>query len=119
MSRALFALIPYRRIVRRMTAGGDASALLSAADIAVALTVKGRLAAVIQRFPTLGPCVPHAMAALAMLRHRNIRGHVHFGVLRNPPSGLPMEAHVWVTVGDIVVAGDSVMSAFAELSPFS
>ncbi len=119
MSRALFALVPYRRIVRRMTSGHDASALPSPADIAVALTVKDRLAAVIRRFPALGSCVPHAMAAMAMLRRRNIRGDVHFGVLCNPPSGMPIEAHVWVTVGDVVVAGDSVMSAFVELSPYS
>jgi hypothetical protein len=118
-SRAFFALAPYRRIVRWMTAGSDASAMPSPEDLAVALTIKGRLAVLIQRFPALGPCVPHAMAALAMLRSRNIRGEVHFGVLRNPPSGLPIEAHIWVTVGDVIVAGESVMSAFVELSSFS
>jgi hypothetical protein len=119
MSCAVFALVPYRWISRWMVSGRDATAVFSPAEISAAMTTRRRLAALIQRFPALGSCVPHAMAALAMLRRRGIGADVHFGVLCNPPSGLPIEAHVWVTVGDIVVAGESVMSAFVELTPFS
>jgi hypothetical protein len=119
LSRTLFALVPYRRIVRWMTRVPGGSTLASAAESSTADTISQRLAALIQRFPALGACVPHAMAAVAMLRRRHIHANVHFGVLRNPPSGRPLEAHVWVTVGDIVVAGESVMSAFVKLTPFA
>lgn len=118
-SRALLTLVPYRRIVRWMTQGPGGPALPSAAESSTAATVSRRLAALIQRFPALGACIPHAMAAVAMLRRRHVHANVHFGVLRNPPSGRPLEAHVWVTVGNIVVAGESVMSAFVELTPFA
>ena len=117
MSGAVFALVPYRWIGRWMVSGRDARAVFSPAEISAAVTIKRRLAALIQRLPALGSCVPHAMAALAMLRRHGIGAQVHFGVLCNPPSGQPIEAHVWVTVGDIVVAGESVMSAFVELTP--
>jgi hypothetical protein len=118
-SRAVFALVPYRWIGRWMVSERDAMAVWSSAEISAAMTIRRRLAALIQRFPALGSCVPHAMAALAMLRRRGIGADVHFGILRNPPSGLPIEAHVWVTVGDIVVAGESVMSAFVKLTCFA
>ena len=119
LSRILFALIPYRRIVRWMTRTPGGPALPSAAESSTAETISRRLALLLQRFPALGACVPHAMAAVAMLRRRHVHANVHFGVLRNPPSGRPLEAHVWVTVGDVVVAGESVMSAFVELTPFA
>jgi hypothetical protein len=118
-SRAVFALVPYRWIGRWMVSKRDSMAVWSSAEISAAMTIRRRLAALIQRFPALGSCVPHAMAALAMLRRRGIGADVHFGILRNPPSGLPIEAHVWVTVGDIVVAGESVMSAFVKLTCFA
>lgn len=118
LSRALFALVPYRRIVRWMTRRPSNPALPRTAESFTADTISRRLGALIQRFPALGACVPHAMAAVAMLRRRHVHADVHFGVLRNPPSGRPLEAHVWVTVGEIVVAGESVMSAFVELTPF-
>jgi hypothetical protein len=119
MSCTVFALVPYRWIGRWMVSGRHATAVFSPAEISAAMTTRRRLAALILRFPALGSCVPHAMAALAMLRRRGIDADVHFGVLCNPPSGLPLEAHVWVTVGDVVVAGESVMSAFVELTPFA
>ena len=119
LSRTLFALDPYRWIVRWMTRLPGGPALAGAAESSTADAISRRLAALIQRFPALGGCVPHAMAAVAMLRRRHVRANVHFGVLRNPPSGRPLGAHVWITVGDIVVAGESVMSAFVELTPFA
>lgn len=119
LSRTLFALVPYRRIVRWMTRRPRGLTLPSAAESSTVDMISQRLAVLIQRFPALGACVPHAMAAVAMLRRRDVHATVHFGVLRNPPSGRPLEAHVWVTVGDVVVAGESVMSAFVELTPFA
>jgi hypothetical protein len=118
-SRTLFALVSYRRIVWWMSRAPGGAVLASAVESSTAEAISRRLATLIQRFPALGACVPHAMAAVAMLRRRHVHANVHFGVLRNPPSGRPLEAHVWVTVGDIVVAGESVMSAFVELTPFA
>lgn len=69
------------------------------------------------RLPWRAMCIEQGIAMQRMLRRRGIDAHIHYGARPDAcESGL--EAHVWVTVGDMIVAGEAEAGRFAELAVF-
>ncbi len=76
-----------------------------------------RIGAIVERvagkLPWHPVCLPQAIATRWLLRRRHIRCDSHVGIT----STQPLEAHAWVSVGDVVVQGGPVQHA-AELGRF-
>jgi len=60
-------------------------------------------------------CFPQAVAATMMLRRRHIPSTLYLGV--DPERGL--DAHAWVRVGALIVAGGPLEYRFAVVSSFA
>ena len=60
-------------------------------------------------------CFPQAVAATMMLRRRRIASTLYLGV--DPERGL--DAHAWVRVGALIVAGGPLEYRFAVVSSFA
>jgi transglutaminase superfamily protein len=73
------------------------------ASRAAAERIGTAIARVSRHTPWRSNCLPQALAAHAMLRHRRVATTVHFGLAKD--SGARLRAHVWVKCGDVVVTG--------------
>lgn len=68
-----------------------------------------------KRLPFSVTCLPKALAARAWLVRRGHAATLHYGARGE---GEAIEAHVWVTSGDVEVVGCTNASAFREISRF-
>lgn len=68
------------------------------------------------RTPWRSDCYPQALTARLLLRAAGVPHGVTFGLRRDDTAGL--RAHVWVRVGDLVVAGGSA-HGWAGVATFS
>jgi hypothetical protein len=68
------------------------------------------------RVPWRADCLVQALAARRWLSRQGIRTDLVFGV--RPPAGTSLDAHAWLTCGDVVVTGGDV-AEFVPLSPRS
>lgn len=118
--RGAVAVLPLHWLCHGLGLGlrRDAGAVPSERARASADQIKSRIVDVYRRAPILGECLPQALAAAAMLRLRGVRSTLHFGVLKGSATA-PLTAHAWLTVGDIVVAGQGMKAAFVEMHPTS
>lgn len=69
------------------------------------------------RLPWRAMCIEQGIAMQRMLRRRGIDARLRYGA-RPKASESALEAHVWVTVGDMIVAGEAEAGRFAELAVF-
>jgi hypothetical protein len=61
-------------------------------------------------------CLVQALAAYALLRRGGHPAELSIGVARATRNGAPIDAHAWVSCGDLVVTGDSELASFTELA---
>jgi hypothetical protein len=66
--------------------------------------------------PFRAVCLPQAIAAFAILKHRGYASTMHFGVRKRP--GQRLEAHAWLDAGGIEVTGYPVGEGFVEMARF-
>lgn len=115
--RISLRLLPFRRILRRITRQQadlqpiQGSPTPDAVD--TALRVRWAVESVSRNAPARFVCFPQALAAYMMLRRRGISstivygvGHSHFGELI---------AHTWLTLGDRIVVGREGSEAFQPI----
>jgi hypothetical protein len=84
------------------------------ADPGLPILVGTAVAQALPRFALQAPCLPAALAAQHMLRHRGVASVLRLGVQRDGPSLL---AHAWVEVDGNAVVG-LTQNAFAPLASF-
>jgi Transglutaminase-like superfamily/Uncharacterised nucleotidyltransferase len=70
-----------------------------------------------RRVPWTGHCLAQALAGKYMLRRRGIASTLHLGVAKDSKTNL--EAHAWLRVGDVVVAGGQDLERFTLLATYS
>ncbi|MEZ2345776.1 lasso peptide biosynthesis B2 protein [Terriglobus sp. RCC_193] len=77
--------------------------------------VRDRMSFINIHYPMLGDCVPQCLAAGMMLRLRSVDTTLHFGVIKSPFPGDPLQAHAWLSAGSIVVTGGGSSAVYQEL----
>jgi hypothetical protein len=113
LASAAVALLPFRRaIVRGSTPLGKAGDRAGMVEILV-----WAIEAAARRLPWRTLCIEQGLAAQRMLRRRGIDARLHYGA-RNDHSASRLEAHVWVTVGDVPVIGGSEAARFAAIATY-
>lgn len=129
LARVQIAVLPFRRIARRMGAplrsedgAGDAPGV-AAMDPArrAALRAVGRaVERAARHVPWRADCLPQAMAAQRMLRRRGIPATMHFGVrMGDEACDRRMTAHAWLTVDSAGVVGARGLDEFTVVARFS
>ena len=73
--------------------------------------------AVADRVPWRAVCFHRGIAAQRILAGWRIAADLHYGVTRQAPQGL--QAHVWVTAGDIPVIGCEELEKYTHLTTFA
>lgn len=81
-----------------------------------------------RHLPCQAHCLPQAIVAKLMLHRRCIASTLHFGMRLvtdgtghrvSQRAGQRMEAHAWLTVGDVGVVGVPVSRGFTEIARFT
>lgn len=62
-------------------------------------------------------CLPQALVAARLLRTSGLPAELTIGVAR-AGTPAPLDAHAWTRSGDLVVAGDTDLERFTELTTF-
>jgi hypothetical protein len=62
-------------------------------------------------------CLPQALVAARLLRTAGLPAELTIGVARAGPH-VPLDAHAWTRSGGLVVAGDTDLERFTELTTF-
>lgn len=106
-------LLPFRWVVALLSPRVKRTAAKEESIAQVARSV--RTAA--RRVPWPAVCFPQGIAAQRMLCRRGIAAHLHYGIAKS--EGGTLEAHVWVTVGDVPVVGGETAERFTLITTFS
>jgi hypothetical protein len=136
LALAVLGLLPFRWIAARfgVLSGGPPSSGIDAAfplDERRQTAIRrvgmavGRAA---RHLPCQAHCLPQAIVAKLMLHRRCIASTLHFGMRLatdgtghrdGQRAGQRMEAHAWLTVGDMGVVGVPVSRGFTEIARFT
>lgn len=115
-ARAALALVPPRRLLRDAAAVATPPSAVPPPDArtlaggrAVAAAIEGAA----RRLPWTSTCLVRALAGRFMLRRRHIACALHLGVAK-PADRL--EAHAWLTVGDLILTGGAQAPGFTPLA---
>jgi len=112
--------LPFRWIVARCTTvivGADAPAP-GVFDRALVAQVSGAVQRAARHLPFKLLCLPQALAAKAMLHRRGIASTLHLGMAVADGNRRRLQAHAWLTVGDVGVVGMGASRGFTRLAGF-
>lgn len=93
--------LPFRLTARLAGYRGNPRA---AADMRLARRVRWLVRGWARLLPWRAKCFEQGLAAQWMLRRRGIASRFHYGVARDADE---MSAHVWVSIGDAILIGES------------
>jgi len=124
VARVALLVIPFPRLAARIgdfVAPSDdrvTTALQrgSADDAQVAAEIGWATVAAARHVPFKAVCLPQAMAARIMLRHRGVASVLHFGAAKGKEK--PIDAHAWLDAAGVEVTGYPVAAHFAEVACF-
>lgn len=68
-----------------------------------------------RRLPWRAKCFEKGLAAAWMLRRRRLAANIHYGIAKDEAD---LDAHVWVTSGEVDVVGHEAKDAFTEVGRF-
>lgn len=105
-------LLPFRHAARLLR---PKVRLRPAEDEAV-FQVARAVRAAARRVPWPAVCFPQGIAAQRMLCRRGIAADLHYGVAKTEDGRL--EAHVWVTAGEVTVTGGETAARFTPITTF-
>jgi hypothetical protein len=114
--RVCLAFVPVRRILRAITRGHSEPVPLATPDestLEKALRVRWAVEAITRNSAARFVCFPQTLAGYTMLRLRDVRGTMVYGITRSPEGELI--AHTWLTVGDRIVLGGQGSGAFTPI----
>ena len=100
---AAIRLLPFRTVVRTMNHGLGQPPRPATEYARLAGDVRQAVKRASTRLPWTIVCFPEGLAAHWMLRRRGAPSRVHYGLR---PSDTKLSAHVWVTLGEMVVVGE-------------
>lgn len=114
-ARAALALVPPRRLLRNATGAATAPALPPPAPwmLTRGRAVAGAIDGAARRLPWTSTCLVRALAGRFMLRRRGIACALHLGVAK---AAGRLEAHAWLTVGDLILTGGAEAPGFTPLA---
>jgi Transglutaminase-like superfamily len=123
-ARLALVFIPFPVLARRLgsfvspsdprAAAGRAA--MAAAQTQTAAEIGWAVTRAARYVPFKAVCLPQAMAARVMLKHRGIGSVMHFGAAKG--NGKPLDAHAWLDAAGVEVTGYPVAKDFAEIACF-
>lgn len=111
VASAAVALLPFRVAIRYGAVPLGRPRESSAADCVAAVESAAR------RMPWRTMCIEKGIAAQRLLRRAGLDARLHYGARHATDSGA-LEAHVWVSVADMIVIGGEEAPNFAEIAIF-
>lgn len=108
---AVVALLPFKRAIAFGSVGRVPGRGLSVSDCVWAVEAAAR------RLPWRTMCIEQGLAVQRLLRRAGVAAVLHYGARHRPASG-KLEAHVWVSVGDVTVIGGRESADFAEIAAY-
>ncbi|MDN5939475.1 MAG: lasso peptide biosynthesis B2 protein [Salinisphaera sp.] len=116
--RLLLALLPFRRIARRLERPrtGGCQPARAAADSGRAQDIGWAIAAAARNGPWPMHCLPQALAATAMLRARAIPATLYIGA---NPSQQGFAGHAWVVAAGVYVCGGQASAHMPVFTRYS
>jgi hypothetical protein len=119
--RICLAVIPVRRIIQAIASDQPgvkaAEVVYSDRDLQLARRVQWAVSAAARHSFVEFVCFPQTLAGYMLLRWRNVRGTIVYGVARSPEGELI--AHTWLEVGDKVVTGGETGIQFSPIERWS
>lgn len=115
-ARAGLRVVPFRRVAAWTTRPVGGRVISDRARTRAIADVRWAIAAAGARLPGATLCFPRALAAQAMLRRRGVASALTYGTRRR---GNALDAHVWVTAGDVIVIGEDVASDYVPVVTYS
>jgi hypothetical protein len=121
---------PFRRIAARLgltqtetveadqVSGVGPARDASAAEVSAAAHVGWAVQVASARTPWQSTCLVQALAGMAMLRRRRLRGTLFLGVSRNATATGHLAAHAWLRCCDVVLIGDNGREGCAVVGVF-
>lgn len=107
----------FGRVANRLGLKGAPGGAPSGRDLDRARWVSALLDEVnVRRWSRGGDCVAEALAGAIMLRRRGVRSRVHTGVAGRGHGATAPRTHMWLSVGEVIVAGGKDRPAFVELT---
>jgi len=119
--RICLAAIPVRRIIKTITPSqsGERPAKVapSERDLQIARRVEWAVGAAARHSFVEFVCFPQTLAGYTLLRRRNVRGTMVYGLARSPQGELL--AHTWLEVGEKIVTGGETGIKFSAVERWS
>jgi hypothetical protein len=120
VARAAILTIPFRWIARLFAlTPGELANPHEQSPGASARRIRWAIAVVSCRTPWESKCLAQALAASAMLRMRRIPATMALGVARSAEESGKMEAHAWLSAGDLILTGGAGRERFTVIAKFS
>lgn len=115
MARLAILCMPFRRLVSYLgVVKATAPPALQPVKYELVSQVSWAVQTAARRVPWQAVCLPQAIAAKLMLRRRGVASALYLGLLKQ--TGL--QAHAWLTVGDVMVTGGSRRQHFTAITVF-
>ena len=109
---AAVALLPFRRAIRFGSVGrGRGRAQFRANEYVWAVETAARY------LPLRTMCIEKGLAVQRLLRRSGSDARLHYGARHDPETGR-LQAHVWVSLDDVIVIGGDDSSRFAEVATY-
>ena len=118
-TRATVLLRPFNRIASSLGDQGHiASDVLTSQELTQAEKIGWAVRTAARRSPWKSNCLAQAIAAKRMLQRRNISSTLYLGVQKANDIPDNLNAHAWVTCGDMVLTGKHQYLTYTVISQF-
>ncbi len=118
-ARLRVLLVPFNRIAASLgNHGQTAPEVLTPQQSSRAKQIGWAVRAIARRTPWNSNCLAQAIAAQWMLQHRGIPSTLYLGVRKSADDADNIDAHAWLTCGDMILTGKRQYLAFTIVSQF-
>lgn len=116
-AKLLLLIVPFRWIAPRLgKLQAETAATLTETEHQLAQRVAWAVQSVACHVPLGFVCLPQAMAAKWMLRHRGLASTLYLGVAR--PDEAKLTAHAWLRAGDKILTGRAESRTHTRIAAF-
>lgn len=115
--KMLLAVAPFRWIAPRLGQSmTETSGSITAEERELALRISWAVQAVARHVPFGFVCLPQAISAKWMLRHRRLPATLYLGLRQS--EALNLTAHAWLRAGDKILTGQAESSSHQTIATF-
>ncbi len=119
-ARLMVLAIPFRWLAgslgKRM---GESGTQVGESDLQHARMIGQAIRSAANNAPWVSVCLPQAVAAQWMLKHRHIPATLYLGVAKDEAKPEKLAAHAWLRCGDLILTGAPGHLQFTVVATFS